>query len=92
MSQEKDNISEVYARIERDLEKTVDYIEEELKNNLENFLEDVLDIQLIVNYPQKETIGFNIAIGIGNPNIYLVYERGICQIRGYWGSKEDIKQ
>jgi len=73
------------------LEKIVDDIHEDLKNDLERFLEDVLDIQLIISYPQKELRGFDMAVAIGNPNIYVVYESGICQIRGYWGSNEDIK-
>jgi hypothetical protein len=36
-------------------------------------------------------VGFDIGIVIGGPNIRLIYNRGACQLRGWWGSLNDIK-
>ena len=55
------------------------------KDNLPKVLKDAIDVILYVSYPSKELIGFNIDITTGGPNISLVYDRGVCELRGAWG-------
>ena len=91
MSQEKDNILDEYTKIKNDLKRIVNDIEEELHNNLEETLDNALDAILFVTMPNKEPVGFDIAVGLGSPNVFIVYQRGTCQIRAYWGSEEVIR-
>ncbi len=74
-----------------ELEKDLDYIAQELKDNLQEVLDDAIDIILYISLPRKELVGFNIGLTTGNPNISLVYSRGKCQLRGSWGSLTDEK-
>jgi len=79
-----------------ELEKNLDFIAQELKDKfqqdkLQDVLEDALDIILYISFPSKELVGFNIGLTAGGPNIDLVYSRGVCQLRGSWGSLTDAK-
>jgi len=80
-----------------ELEKDLDFIAQELKDKfqqdkLQDFLlEDALDIILYTSLPSRQLVGFDIGITTGGPNIDLVYSRGVCQLRGSWGSLTDRK-
>ena len=74
-----------------ELERQLDGIEELLKNDLDNFLEDVLGVEVFMSLPSKELTGFQLEITTGSPNIYLTYKRGKCSLLGYWGFAEDEK-
>jgi len=74
-----------------DLEKNIDYIAQELKDNLDDVIENALDAQLYISLPSRQLVGFDIGITTGSPNISLVYSRGVCQLRGSWGSATDRK-
>jgi len=74
-----------------ELEKHMDYIAQQLKDNLQDVIDNAIDVQLYINLPDKEPRGFDIGITTGNPNIDLVYSRGVCQLRGAWGSATDRK-
>jgi len=78
------------------LEKDLDFIAQELKDkfqqdNLQDVIDDATDIIVHVSLPNRELVGFNIGITTGSPNIDLVYSRGVCQLRGSWGSATDRK-
>ena len=78
------------------LEKDLDFIAQELKDkfqqdNLQDVIDDAIDIILYVSLPSRQLVGFNIGITFGGPNIDLVYSRGVCQLRGSWGSLTDRK-
>ena len=45
-----------------ELGRELDYIEELLKNDLENFLEDVLGVEVFMSLPSKELTGFQLDI------------------------------
>jgi hypothetical protein len=80
-----------------ELEKNLDLIAKELKDKFQQdelpdfLLDDALDIILHISLPSKELIGFEIGITKGGPNIDLIYNRGVCQLRGSWGSATDRK-
>jgi len=80
-----------------ELEKDLDFIAQELKDKfqqdkLQDFLlENALDIILYTSLPSRQLVGFDIGITTGSPNIDLVYSRGVCQLRGSWGSLTDRK-
>jgi hypothetical protein len=79
-----------------ELEKKLDFIAKELKDKfqqdkLQEVLDNAIDIILYVSLPNKELVGFDIGISTGSPNIDLVYNRGVCQLRGSWGSASDRK-
>ncbi len=74
-----------------ELEKHIDNIAQELKDNLQDVIDNALDIILYIDLQSREPRGFDIAITIGGPNIDLVYNRGACQLRGSWGSLDDVK-
>jgi len=80
-----------------ELEKDLDFIAQELKDKfqqdkLQDFLlENALDIILYTSLPSRQLVGFDIGITTGGPNIDLVYSRGVCQLRGSWGSLTDRK-
>ena len=79
-----------------ELEKNLDFIAKELKDkfqqdNLQDVIDDATDIIVHVSLPNRELVGFNIGITTGSPNIDLVYSRGVCQLRGSWGSATDRK-
>ncbi len=86
MSQEFKNQEDPYAYIHKQLEGTMDSIEQELKDNLDDVLEEALDVQLYINLPDKEPAGFDILFTAGGPNIRLIYSRGTCKLQGSWGS------
>jgi hypothetical protein len=71
--------------IRTELEKELDFIEQELKDNLQDVIENAIDITLCVSLPSGEQTGFDINIVVGGPNIRLVYDKGVCQLRGAWG-------
>ena len=78
------------------LEKDLDFIAQELKDKfqqdkLQEVIDDAIDIILYVSLPSRQLVGFNIGITFGGPNIDLVYSRGVCQLRGSWGSLTDRK-
>ena len=79
------------ADIRTELEKHMDYIAQQLKDNLQDVIENAIDIILCVSLPSKEQIGFDIGIVFGGPNIHLIYSRGACKLQGAWGSLTDEK-
>jgi len=84
------------ADIRTELEKHIDNIAEQLiaqqlEDNLQDVIDDAIDAQLYIDLSTKEPVGFDIGIVIGGPNIRLIYSRGACQLRGWWGSLNDIK-
>ena len=82
------------ADIRTELEKHMDYIAQQLKDNKDNLqdvIDNALDVQLYIDLPSKEPVGFDIGIVTGGPNIRLIYSRGACQLRGAWGSLTDEK-
>ena len=74
-----------------ELEKHMDYIAQQLKDNLDDVIENAIDAQLYISLPSKEPVGFDISIVIGGPNIRLIYSRGACKLQGAWGSLTDVK-
>ena len=74
-----------------ELEKHMDYITKLLKDNLDDVIDNAIDVQLYISLPSRQLVGFDIGITTGNPNISLVYSRGVCQLRGAWGSVTDRK-
>jgi hypothetical protein len=79
------------ADIRTELEKELDFIEQELKDNLDDVIENAIDAQLYIDLSTKEPVGFDIGITIGGPNIRLIYSRGACKLQGSWGSITDTK-
>jgi len=82
--------------IRTELEKHVDniaqqLIEQRLEDNLQDVIDNAIDTQLYIDLSTKQPMGFDIGIVIGGPNIRLVYSRGACQLRGWWGSLNDTK-
>jgi len=78
-----------------ELEKDLDFIAKELKDkfqqdNLQEVIDDATDI-ILYTLPSRELVGFDITITSGGPNIDLVYSRGVCKLRGHWGSATDEK-
>jgi len=78
------------------LEKNLDFIAKELKDKfqqdkLQEVIDDAIDIILYTSLPSRELVGFDIGITFGGPNIDLVYSRGVCKLRGHWGSATDEK-
>jgi len=80
------------ADIRAELEKHMDDIAQQLKDNLQDVIDNAIDVQLYIDLPTKEPRGFDIGIVIGGPSIRLIYSRGACQLRGWWGSLNDIKE
>jgi len=79
-----------------ELEKNLDFIAKELKDKfqqdkLQEVIDDAIDIILYTSLPSRELVGFDIGITFGGPNIDLVYSRGVCKLRGHWGSATDVK-
>ncbi len=74
--------------LQEELERKLDHIEKLLKKNAYKVLTDALDVQVFVNLPNKELVGFDLNITTGSPNIYFIYHRGKCTLEGYWGSAE----
>ena len=74
-----------------ELEKHMDNIAQQLKDNFKDVIENAIDITLCVSLPSKEQTGFDISIVVGGPTIRLVYNKGVCQLRGSWGSLTDTK-
>jgi len=74
-----------------ELEKHMDYIAQQLKDNLDDVIENAIDAQLYISLPDKEPVGFDIGINFGGPNIRLIYSRGACKLQGAWWSLNDEK-
>jgi len=74
-----------------ELEKHVDYIAKLLEDNLDDVIDNAIDVQLYISLPSRQLVGFDIGITTGSPNIRLIYSRGACQLRGAWGSLNDVK-
>ena len=74
-----------------ELQKHIDNIAQELKDNLQDVIENAIDATLYISVQSREPIGFDIGIVIGGPNIRLIYNRGACQLQGWWGSLNEIK-
>jgi len=74
-----------------ELEKHVDNIAQDLKDDLQDVIDNAIDVQLYISLPSRQLVGFDIGITTGSPNIDLVYSRGVCQLRGAWGSATDRK-
>ncbi|MFP3214886.1 MAG: hypothetical protein RXR18_06790 [Nitrososphaeria archaeon] len=99
MSEDDDKMLDVLinsADNRTELEKHMDNIAQELNDsflndNLQDVIENALDVILYVSLPDKEPVGFDIAITIGGPNIRLIYSRGACKLQGAWGSITDEK-
>jgi len=93
MSEGDDKMSDkiITTDIYTELERYMDYITQQLKDNLQDVIDNAIDAQLYIDLSTKEPVGFDISILIGGPNIRLVYSRGVCQLRGSWGSITDEK-
>ncbi len=87
MSEGGDKMSDIRT----ELEEHMDNIAQQLKDNLQDVIENAIDITLCVSLPSGEQTGFDINIVVGGPNIRLVYDKGVCQLRGAWGSITDTK-
>ena len=78
--------------IRKELAREVNAIVEEINNleNIEKFLNEVIDMQILTDIQENknQALGFNITITTGGPNIYFIYERGMAQVKGYWGEAE----
>jgi len=61
------------------------------KGGVAHLEDNAIDVQLYVDLPSKEPVGFDIGIVIGGPNIRLIYSRGACKLQGAWGSLTDEK-
>jgi|GEM_PF-1661460 len=61
------------------------------KGGVAHLEDNAIDVQLYVDLPSKEPVGFDIGIVIGGPNIYLIYSRGACKLQGAWGSTTSEK-
>jgi len=79
------------ADIRTELEKHMDGIAQDLKDDLQDVIDNAIDVQLYIDLPSKEPIGFDIGINFGGPNIRLVYSRGACKLQGAWWSLNDEK-
>jgi len=79
------------ADIRTELERELDYIEQQLKDNLDNIIDNAIDAILYVSLQSREPMGFDIGITFGGPNISLVYSRGACELKGSWGSISSVK-
>ena len=93
MSEGDDKMSDkiITTDIYTELERYMDYITQQLKDNLQDVIDNAIDAQLYIDLSTKEPVGFDISILIGGPNIRLVYSRGVCQLRGSWRSITDEK-
>ena len=94
MSEDDDKMLDVLinsADYRTELEKHMDYIAQELKDNLQDVIDNAIDAQLYISLPDKKPVGFDIGIVIGGPNIRLIYSRGACKLQGSWGSLTDEK-
>jgi hypothetical protein len=93
MSEGDDKMSDKIITIDiyTELERYMDYITQQLKDNLQDVIDNAIDAQLYIDLSTKEPTGFDIGIVIGGPNIRLVYSRGACQLRGLWGTITDEK-
>ena len=85
-------VEKVTIDIQKELENQVKDIAKKINelNNIDNFLQEAIDIQLLadINHSKTEAVGFNILITFGNPNIFFRYERGTAEVIGYWGGAE----
>jgi len=72
------------ALIRNDLETSVSTRNYEV---IDEFLNDALDLVLHVDVSggTKQLVGFDVAITMGGPNIFLEYTRGRCELVGAWG-------
>ena len=90
------NSADNRTELEKDLDFiALDFIAKELKDkfqqdNLQEVIDDATDI-ILYTLPSRELVGFDITITSGGPNIDLVYSRGVCKLRGHWGSATDEK-
>ena len=93
MSEGDDKMSDkiITTDIYAELERYMDYITQQLKDNLQDVIDNAIDAQLYITLPDKKPVGFDISIVIGGPNIRLVYSRGACKLQGAWGSITDEK-
>jgi len=59
---------------------------EQLKNfdDVEEFLDYMIDVQVLVDIGIKRISGFNICRMCGGPNIYVIYDREYPRIYGCW--------
>jgi len=89
MSEDDDKMLDMMintADIRTELEKHMDYIAQQLKDNLQDVIDNAIDAQLYIDLSTKELLGFDIGIVVGGPGIRLVYSRGTCKLQGSWGS------
>jgi len=83
---EDSKMLDILTNIAQDLKDHLEH--EDIVDYLEN---NAIDVQLYVDLPSKEPVGFDIGIVIGGPNIRLIYSRGACKLQGAWGSLTDEK-
>jgi len=81
--------NKIDSAIRTELERHLNNVARDLKTHLINgdlnkVLEDAIDVILYVSYPSRQPVGFDIGITTGGPNINLVYDRGVCELRGSW--------
>jgi len=70
------------ADIRTELEKCMDNIAQQLKDNLQDVIHNAIDTQLYINSLTEEPVGFIMDIVLGGPDIRLVYNKSVCQLRG----------
>jgi len=81
------------ADIRTELEKHMDNIAQQLKDNLRDVLKKAIYVKLYIDSSTEEPTGLDVGIVIGGPDIHLVYDRGVgvCQLRGSCGPITDVK-
>ena len=68
-------------------------LEDYLRNNLlQDVVKNAIDTTLFIDVKTREPVGFSITITTGNPNIRLVYNRGVCQLHGSWDYTTDVEK
>jgi hypothetical protein len=78
--------------VEKELEEQIESIAKEINNityeEIENFLENAIDIQILTDFNKKQITGLSILLTFGGPNIEFVIKRGKAELIGSWGSVE----
>ena len=79
--------------IEKELEREVNEMANDISRltdneEIEKFLSDIVDIQIIKSLTENQYNGFDILINFGGPNIKFEYNRGHAELTGTWGNAE----
>ena len=74
---------------QKELERQVSAIVKEINNlksdDIEKFLNEAVDIQVIKYLGNDELAGFDILITFGGHNIEFMFNRGAAKVIGTWG-------